>query len=129
MKRTSKLEIEKYSSFDEIQKAVILILKNELHAEKLSAMKFWCKQWINHIEAICLAKIDNDYVASTILLNPVVDINIGVYVKPQFRRQGIGAKLIASIKIVKPKIHLRPCVSTQIRKNFYTSVGLVADTV
>ena len=126
------MKVEKFVSFEQIQKATQIILENKLHSNKESSVsKMWCKTLVNYIRMICLAKVGGKYVGSVIVVDPVIELNIGVFVKTAVRRQRIGTKLVQSAeqiaKNMKPKIRLTPQTTTAIKLKFFNSVGL-ADT-
>jgi len=90
-------------------------------------MRDWY-EW-EKIAVIATAYDRNKPVAKAILLKTFdTGINIGVYVRPEYRRLGIGKKLTQLIKrrnsTRKRKIIIRCCFGGTAGRNLYTSVGI-----
>ena len=90
-------------------------------------MRDWY-EW-EKIAVIATAYDRNKPVAKAILLKTFdTGINIGVYVRPEYRRQGIGKKLAQLIKrrnsTQKRKIIIRCAFDGTAGRTFYASLGI-----
>jgi len=90
-------------------------------------MRDWY-EW-EKIAVIATAYDRNKPIAKAILLNTRdAGINIGVYVRPEYRRLGVGKKLAQLIKrrnsTRKRKIMIRCAFDGTAGRDFYASVGI-----
>lgn len=75
------------------------------------------------IRAIATAKANNNYIGACVLLNKLDDgVNIGVYVKSDFRRRKIGSELMKMVQYVNKN----PLAwkGSDCSKAFYNSLSL-----
>ncbi len=105
-----------------------ILLSKEIH--NCGMMLEWYREEVwdykSIIKAISLAYSGREIIGACVLINePEWDnqeFNIGVYIKPDFRRRGIGRRLVERIK--KFENNVSPWKEEEAANKFYSSINL-----
>lgn len=104
-----------------------VISENSLYLQTGSMLRWSRKR--SHIHDIIVASADDKYIAACVLLNRLVmeypgdEINIGLFVKPDYRRMGVGSHIMQFVREKHPTIELHPWKYETRACKFYNSVG------
>jgi len=94
------LQFETAKTPKKIEKFANMVIKHKLHLDG-GLMSSWAKSY-SCIKAITIVKRNGKPIAAGIRINSIF-LNTGIFVKPNYRRQGIGSNILQRLKLPELK--------------------------
>jgi len=95
------------------------VSEHKLHMGSRGCMQGWARYPYNYLVSEVVLAYDNGQPVGAAMVSNGL---IGTYVRPSYRRQGIGKKLATLVKKHNPNIWA--CKSDSMSTGFYNSVGI-----
>ena len=128
MKIDIQIDITSIRPGEKMKPLADIIFRDKLYLADGSMLR-WSRK-LSDVKDIFIASIGETNIGALILLNapkneyPGVKINIGVYVKSSFRRQGIGTQLVEASRLKYPDFQIYPWKENNHTIKFYDSLGI-----
>ena len=133
MQTQLKIKLESVSPICTLKYLADVIAENHLYLSTGSMLRWSRKR--SKIRDIIVASHNDKYIAACVLLNCLVteypgdEINIGVFVKPDYRRLGVGSEIMKLIQEKHPTAELYPWKYENRACKFYNAVGFPGEPI